>query len=186
MNGNEDMKDPGPVREVNNDQRELIGTYMAFASIATDPGHIYVMTSSFYTAVVGGLVAKYGMSLRGLTDDILLLVSDDFSYVNDKNQPSWNQGVMAYFNDTDMEVPTENIPYQIETAAAMLNASASFWGRAIPMLHRAQKSLSSICVVEDMLNYKSMTVSLQEEMDRIQSIRESNSEDDDKERPFGR
>lgn len=185
------LSDPGPVNEVSNEHKEMIGTYMALASVATEPGQVYIMTHSFYNAVMTGLTAKYGFSLRGLDDEILMLVCSDIVYMEAPKQQgngfTWGTPQIAFFAGTDIEVPISNAFYTLTTVAEMLCASASHWGKAVPMLKEVHNLLGRICVAEDMLECKIVTSKLSEEMERIRAISaDAEQEADDRERPFGR
>jgi hypothetical protein len=172
------MKDNGGIKDISNEQRELIATSMVQCGAATDPSQMAVMTNTYFAHVLGGLVGKYGYALRGLDADIQNKLKDDFeTIVQDGNE-------YCVFEGTDIPVPPDNIQYMINTAYQMLQASKWHWGTAQPLLQRAQRELIKICVAEQLLDYTVAYVSMLDEMKQLREISGKTDEREPTEKPF--
>jgi hypothetical protein len=166
------------IKDISNDQRELIAVTMNMCGVATDPAHMCVMTNTFLSHVMGGLVGKYGYGLSGLDIDINKRLNDCFATIEE------NGTEYFVFAGTRDLVPEDNIPYMIENAYQMLQVSKFHWGTALPMLQRAQRELIKICVSEEMLDYKRACVSMMEEMKAIREMSGNEQVNEPTEKPF--
>lgn len=169
------MTDKGQVDELSNDQRQTIATMMVMCGVATDPGHNFVVTGTFYNTVLGGLVKKYGYSLRGLNPDMYCVLNNKFTvYQGRDNGKDYEY---CTFDGTNEPVPSDNIPYSIQYCGRMLETSMrSCWGTVISALQRVQSDLINICVAEDLLDYTVVYSGLVDEIKKIRELRESGEE----------
>lgn len=175
MNGTMDQeRDAGPVNDISNDQRDLIASTMVLCGVATDPGHMAIMTGTFYNQVVGGLVSKYGYSLRGLDPDIFELINNDIVI---------DEYAVARYRETGELVPEINIPFTIQYAIRYLQMSQWHWGTAVPLLQRAQSQLINICNAEKILDYRVAYMSIVDEIKRQREIA-ATEEEEPEERPY--
>jgi hypothetical protein len=126
-------------------------------SVATDPGHVIILTSSLINWTIAGLRAKHGYYLQSLEKDIyeLIVIESD------------EQGNMLN-SDT-------NVILQWEDAVDQYNAHKSFWGYALKKCRQVSEMLISICVAEDMLDYQIISTSITDQLNKMQ-IREADED----------